>query len=281
MHSPISLLLAPLFGGWEMPDSQTSEPRTYRPLIIANWKMNGSRSSIAALAEHIILGVQSLSVEVVICPPALFIADVAGCIKDMASPAYVQPVEIGAQNVCEYGDGAYTGEVSGSMLREFGCRYVIIGHSERRQYYHESDEQVASKLVAAQQAGLLPVLCVGETAAQHERGETKHVVQGQLKAIIDQVGLEALAAAVIAYEPIWAIGTGKVATAEAAQQVLSDVRAQLSAPGEHTRLLYGGSVTTENAEQLFRQQDINGALVGGASLDADQFVQICKIAGLN
>ena len=275
-----------------MPDSQTPEPLTSNALIIGNWKMNGSRSSVAKLAEDIKLGLESVNIRVVICPPAVFIADVANVLNNSVASdsleratqaVQVQTVQaqIGAQNICEYESGAYTGEISGGMLSEFSCRYVIIGHSERRQNYHESDEQVANKFIAAQKAGLQPVVCVGETAAEYERGETRQVVQRQLGAIVDKAGIEALASAVIAYEPIWAIGTGRVATAEAAQQVLSEVRSQLGAFGAQTQLLYGGSVTTENAGQLFKQLDINGALVGGASLDADQFVGICKIADLN
>ena len=288
-----------------MPDSQTPEPLMAKALIIGNWKMNGSRGSVAKLAKDIQSGLEGVNIQVVICPPAVFIADVVDVLNNSAAAdsleviqgaaqtvqqavrvEYVEvevevEIEIGAQNICEYESGAYTGEISGGMLSEFSCRYVIIGHSERRQNYHESDEQIANKFIAVQKAGLQPVVCVGETAAEYERGETQQVVQRQLGAIIDKVGVEALASAVIAYEPIWAIGTGKVATAEVAQQVLSEVRSQLGAFGAQTQLLYGGSVTTENAEQLFKQQDINGALVGGASLDADQFVGICKIADLN
>jgi triosephosphate isomerase len=277
-----------------MPDSQTPEPLISKALIIGNWKMNGSRSSVAKLTEDIQSGLGSVNVQVVICPPAVFIADVANVLHndtasdsleviERAAQAVQQTVQvqIGAQNICEYESGAYTGEISGGMLGEFSCRYVIIGHSERRQNYHESDGQIANKFIAARKAGLQPVVCVGETAAEYKRGETRQVVQGQLDAIIDRVGVEALASAVIAYEPIWAIGTGEVATAEVAQQVLLEVRSQLGVFGAQTQLIYGGSVTPENAEQLFKQRDINGALVGGASLDADQFVGICKIADLN
>ncbi|PCH52325.1 MAG: triose-phosphate isomerase [Cellvibrionales bacterium] len=244
------------------------------PLIIGNWKMNGSRDSVASLVRDLVIGLDSCKTEVVICPPVVFMADVAGCINGTV-------IRLGAQNICEFDDGAYTGEVSGPMLREFDCRYVIIGHSERRQMYGESDEQVANKLVAAQQSGLQAIVCVGETGTERDRGETTQVVNRQLGTIIDKVGLPSLASAVIAYEPIWAIGTGQVATAEMAQQVLSEIRTHLGALGETTQLLYGGSVTAQNAKELFEQDDIDGALVGGASLQADQFIGICKVAGLD
>jgi triosephosphate isomerase (TIM) len=244
------------------------------PLIIGNWKMNGSRDSVASLSEELVTSLDGYNVEVVVCPPTVLMADVARHIEGTA-------IRLGAQNICEFEDGAYTGEVSGHMLREFDCQYVIIGHSERRQMYHESDEQVANKLLAAQKSGLQPIVCIGETEAERDRGESKQVVHRQLATIIDKVGLPALISAVIAYEPVWAIGTGQVATAEMAQQVLSEVRAQLGGLGETTRLLYGGSVTAVNAAELFEQEDINGALVGGASLQADQFAKICKAAGLD
>ena len=244
------------------------------PLIIGNWKMNGSRDSVASLLRELATGLDGCTTEVVICPPVVFMADVEDYIQGKA-------IRLGAQNICEFDNGAYTGEVSGPMLREFDCRYVIIGHSERRQIYGESDEQVANKLVAAQKSGLQPIVCVGETGAERDRGETTQVVQRQLGAIIDRVGLPSLASAVIAYEPIWAIGTGQVASVEMAQQVLSEVRAYLGDQGETTQLLYGGSVTAQNAKELFEQDDINGALVGGASLQADQFIGICKVAGLD
>ncbi len=279
-----------------MPDSQKPEPSISKALIIGNWKMNGSRSSAVKLAGDIKSGLENVNIQVVICPPTVFLADVINVLGNRAASESLEVaqgatkgttkvgrvrVQIGAQNICEYESGAYTGEISGDMLSEFSCRYVIVGHSERRQHYHESDEQVGNKFIAAQQAGLQPVVCVGETAAQYDRGETRQIVRRQLDAIIDKVGVETLASAVIAYEPIWAIGTGKVASAEVAQQVLSEIRSQLGVFGAQTQLLYGGSVTTENAEWLFKQQDINGALVGGASLDADQFVGICEMADLN
>lgn len=236
--------------------------------------MNGSRSGVASLTAELVAGLDSCNIEVVVCPPVVFMAEVANYIKGTG-------VSLGAQNICEFEKGAYTGEVAGHMLREFDCRYVIIGHSERRQMYHESDQQVADKFVAAQDAGLQPIVCVGETLTEREQGQTGKVVARQLDAVVNKVGVAALASAAIAYEPIWAIGTGQVATAEEAQQVLSEVRCKLGASGEHTQLLYGGSVTAENAANLFAQEDVNGALIGGASLDAEQFITICKLAELN
>ena len=244
------------------------------PLVIGNWKMNGSRASAGALADDLVVVLDKCAIEVAVCPPLVFLADVASCIEG-------GDIRLGAQNVCEFENGAYTGEVSGHMLSEFGCRYALVGHSERRQWYGESDEQVAGKFVAARKAGLMPVLCVGETAVEHEQGRSVEVVLRQLRAVADKAGMTALVAAAVAYEPVWAIGTGKVATAESAQQVLAEVRLALGKEGGSTRLLYGGSVTAENAAQLFAQKDINGALVGGASLNAEKFAAICYLAERN
>ncbi len=257
------------------------------PLVVGNWKMNGTRDSVVNLTRNLLAELEELAIQVVACPPTLYVADVAGCIvenciKDGTNiDADSHALQLGAQNICEYEDGAYTGEISGRMLREFGCQYVIVGHSERRQMYHETDEQIANKLVAAQSSGLRPIVCVGETQSQREKGQTMEVVQQQLDAVIGRAGLPALTSAVIAYEPVWAIGTGQIATAETAQQVLSEVRDLLGTTGVSTQLLYGGSVTAENTEALMKELDINGLLVGGASLQADQFVKICKVAGLN
>lgn len=243
------------------------------PLVAGNWKMHGSRASIARLLDDLVEHLGSCETEVVVCPPVVFLADVASSLEGSR-------IKVGAQNISEFDEGAYTGEVSGSMLREFDCRYVIVGHSERRQWYHESDAQVADKFVAAQKVGLKPILCVGETLAEREQNLTLAVVRRQLDAVADKVGGKALATAAIAYEPIWAIGTGVVATPDEVQQVLAEIRIKLGGAGARTQLLYGGSVTAKNAEQLFAQKDVNGALVGGASLDAEHFVKICKMAGL-
>lgn len=246
-------------------------------LIVGNWKMNGSLASVAALTRGIAEGLVAggASVGAVICPPVIFLAEVAAALAEARDAKLV----LGAQNLCQYEEGAYTGEVSGSMLRELGCRYVIVGHSERRQLFGESDQLVGDKFLAATKADLRPILCVGETEAERQQGKTEDVINRQLDAVIDRAGSSDMQEAVIAYEPVWAIGSGKVATAEQAQAVLATVRSRLGAIGRDITLLYGGSVVSENAEQLFAQPDIDGALVGGASLDAAQFVNICEIAG--
>lgn len=247
-------------------------------LIVGNWKMHGSLASVAALTEAIAEGLLAspANVGAVICPPVIFLAEAA---TSLAKASGVN-LALGAQNLCQYEEGAYTGEVSGPMLREFGCRYVIVGHSERRQLFGESDQLVGDKFFAAKKAGLRPILCVGETETERQQGQTEAVINRQLDAVIKRVGLSEMREAIIAYEPVWAIGTGKVATAAQAQEVLAEVRSRLGDSGQDTTtLLYGGSVSSENAEQLFAQPDIDGALVGGASLDAARFVKICEIAG--
>jgi triosephosphate isomerase len=192
------------------------------------------------------------------------------------------PIAWGAQNVSEHDAGAYTGEVSGAMLREFGCRYAIVGHSERRALYGEDDKTVAAKFVAARRAGLTPILCVGETLAQRERGETESVVGRQLDAVVGAAGIAAFAGAVLAYEPVWAIGTGKNATPQQAQDVHAFARGRLAARDEALAagltILYGGSVKPGNAAELFAMRDIDGGLIGGASLAATDFIAICAAA---
>ena len=239
-----------------------------RPLVAGNWKMHGSCESIAAL----LAGLPKLGgVEVVVCPPYVYLPEVIAALHDT-------DIGVGAQNVSEQQQGAYTGEVSADMLRDIGCRYAIVGHSERRTLYGENDAQVAAKFMAAQAEGLVPILCVGETLAQREQGETLTVINSQLDAVIQAAGIKAVCSAVIAYEPVWAIGTGKTATAEQAQEVHQAIRQQLGANGEGTRVLYGGSVKAANAAELFAQPDIDGALVGGASLNSAEFGEICKLA---
>lgn len=246
-------------------------------LIVGNWKMNGSRASVSALTRGITdaLRASRPRVSTVICPPLVYLSEVTALLAKVSGV----DLALGAQNLCQYPEGAYTGEVSGSMLREFDCRYVIVGHSERRQLYGENDQLVADKFLAATKAGLRPVLCIGETEIERQQGKTDEVINGQLEAVISRVSEADMQGAVVAYEPVWAIGTGKVATAEQAQDVLGGVRSRLGGFGRDIRLLYGGSVSSENAERLFAQPDIDGALVGGASLDAAQFVKICEIAG--
>ncbi len=231
--------------------------------------MNGSKASVSELLSGLIGG--NATVEVAVFPPYVLLAQV---VDEIAG----KDIVYGAQNVSEHESGAYTGEVSGSMLREQGCKYVIVGHSERRSIYGESSEQVAAKFVAAQKAGLIPVLCVGETLEQREAGETQRVVAEQLQAVIDLAGLDAVCSAVVAYEPVWAIGTGKTASPEQAQDVHQAIRQQLGDEGAKTRILYGGSVNAANAAELFAKPDIDGGLVGGASLKAGDFNEICKQA---
>jgi len=212
----------------------------------------------------------------VVCPPFVYLQETARLLKD-------SDVALGAQSLCAEPIGAFTGEVSGTMLRDVGCGYVLVGHSERRQLYGENDALVARKFVAAQAAGLVPVLCVGETLEERERGLTTEVVARQLDAVLAVTGVGALRSAVIAYEPVWAIGTGRTATPEQAQEVHAMIRARVAAAdariGGEVRILYGGSVKASNARELFAMADIDGGLVGGASLKADEFAQICAAAG--
>lgn len=248
-----------------------------RSLVVGNWKMHGSTASVAGLVEGIKAGAGELpaSVDVAVCPPAVFISQTAELLTDTA-------VNWGAQTLCEFEQGAYTGEVSADMLRDLGCRYVIIGHSERRSLFHESDSQIAAKLQAALQQQLTPILCVGESLQQREAGEALSWIESQLKAIVDEVGIAAFGQSVVAYEPIWAIGTGKTASPEQAQEVHGHIRQVMSGfdqqVAEGLRILYGGSVKPSNAAELFANQDIDGALVGGASLKAEDFLAIVKAA---
>jgi len=231
--------------------------------------MHGSRESIASLVSGL-LQIDSV-VDVAVFPPYVYLQQVIKALADTT-------VGVGAQNVSEQRQGAYTGEISADMLKDIGCHYVIVGHSERRTLYGESDQQVADKFIAAQSVGLVPILCVGETLAQREQGETLAVIARQLDAVTAVAGIEAVCKAVIAYEPVWAIGTGKTASADQAQEVHQAIRQRLGAVAESTRLLYGGSVKAASAAELFAQPDIDGALVGGASLDSAEFGEICKLA---
>lgn len=248
---------------------------TRQPLIAGNWKLNGTRSSAVALAADVARGVTSLPVDVLVCPVALHIADVSAALAETA-------VSVGAQNCSEQTSGAYTGEVAAAMLKEYGCNHVIVGHSERRALFHETSEQVAAKCLAVQAAGMTPILCVGETLEEREEGRVEAVIAEQLDAVISAGGIEAFSRMVVAYEPVWAIGTGKTATPEEAQAVHAMIRGRLAthstAVADSLRILYGGSVKPDNAASLFGQADIDGGLIGGASLDADSFVAICKAA---
>lgn len=243
-----------------------------RPLVVGNWKMHGSLVENRSLVEGFLSRWQGLhQVEVGVCPPAVYIGQVAQLLD-------ASNVAVGAQDVSWAESGAFTGEIAAPMLSDVGCRFAIVGHSERRDYHAESSELVAKKFVAAQAAGLTPILCVGETLVQREAEETLDVISAQLKAVIDLAGRQAMSGSVIAYEPVWAIGTGLTATPEQAQEVHEFIREQLGAVGSGIRILYGGSVKPGNAEQLFAQNDIDGALVGGASLDGEDFFRICQAA---
>ncbi|WP_207062356.1 triose-phosphate isomerase [Motiliproteus sp. SC1-56] len=246
-----------------------------RPLVAGNWKMNGSRESIQALVAGLEQALSDVEAQVVVCPPAVYLDQVAAGLKSSR-------IALGAQTLSEYDAGAYTGEVSASMLGDFGCRYVLVGHSERRALFSESDAQVAAKFAAAKAAGLVPVLCVGESLDEREAGQTLAVIGAQVGAVQEVLGVDAFVNAVIAYEPVWAIGTGMTATPEQAQQVHAAIRAQVAekntAAAEQLPLLYGGSVNAANASALFAMADIDGGLVGGASLKVDEFTAICRAA---
>lgn len=243
-----------------------------RALVLANWKMNGSLQANRELVANVLTGWGGVhQAEVAICPPAVYLSQVAQLITQ-------SNVGLGAQDVSKADAGAYTGEVSANMLAELECRFAIVGHSERRDYHAETDADVAEKFVAAQKHGLIPVLCVGETLEQRDAGEALLVIGEQIKAVLELAGRDAFAKAVVAYEPVWAIGTGRTATPEQAQEVHAFIREQLGAVGAGVRVLYGGSVKAANAEELFAQDDIDGALVGGASLVAEEFLAICRAA---
>ncbi|MBQ0720732.1 MAG: triose-phosphate isomerase [Gammaproteobacteria bacterium] len=244
-----------------------------RPLIVGNWKMNGSRHSSIELADNIArhFSAGDGRVECAVCPPHVFLADVASALGGSS-------VGLGAQDVSQFEQGAYTGDVSAAMLAEFSCTYVLVGHSERRACFGETSSQVAAKFLAAQGEGLTPILCVGETLAERQADRTLEVIAEQIDAVVEAAGLDALTSAVVAYEPVWAIGTGEVASPAQAQEILAFIRARLGEKANTVRLLYGGSVNAENAAQLFEQHDIDGALVGGAALQAEQFMTICQMA---
>lgn len=244
-------------------------------LVVGNWKMNGSRASVAALLEEMAGAVTATGPEVAVCPTFVHLAQALELVESSA-------IAVGAQDCSHAGSGAYTGEIAPPMLAEMGCRWVILGHSERRQYHSESDDLVAAKLTAAVEAGLLPILCVGETREQRESGEAQVVVGAQLRGALE--GQADLAGLVVAYEPVWAIGTGLTATPEQAQDMHAFIRGFLAevdgVDAENTRLLYGGSVKADNASQLFAGPDIDGALVGGASLVAEDFLAIVDAANV-
>ncbi len=246
-----------------------------RKLVVGNWKMYGRLDKNQALLQGVSEGVQQMKGSYAVCVPYPYLAQAQSMLQG-------SNVAWGAQNLSQFDEGAYTGEVASGMLVDFACSYVIIGHSERRALYGESDEIVAQKFAAAQKAGLIPILCVGETLAERESGVTEAVVARQLDAVLDFAGVDAMSRAVVAYEPVWAIGTGKTASPEQAEAVHAFIRQRVGGRdakvAENLCILYGGSVKAANAMELFAMADIDGGLVGGASLLVDDFVAICRAA---
>jgi triosephosphate isomerase len=244
--------------------------------VAGNWKMHGSRGENAALIDSLLLDLPAEpAAEILVCPAHVYLWEIARLVKD-------SQIALGAQTLCAEPIGAFTGEVSAAMLRDVGCESVIVGHSERRALFREDDSLVARKFVAAQSQQLTPILCVGETLDEREAGRTLEVIAAQLAAVIDVAGVAALDRAMIAYEPVWAIGTGKNATPDQAQTVHAHIRALVGRAdakiASALRILYGGSVKAGNAAELFSMPDVDGGLIGGASLKADEFVRICTAA---
>ncbi|MGF1546482.1 MAG: triose-phosphate isomerase [Thiotrichales bacterium] len=244
-------------------------------LVAGNWKLNGSLSANVALISGILEGMPGVTADVAVCPPFPYLAQVQSLLTGTR-------VALGAQNVSDEDLGAFTGEVSAAMLGEFGCRYAIVGHSERRALYGESDAMVARRFQGAIRAGLTPILCVGESLAEREAGVTEEVVARQLDAVTAVAGIGAYGQSVIAYEPVWAIGTGKTASPQQAEEVHRFIRERLAAQdadvAAKVQILYGGSVKPDNATVLFSQANIDGGLIGGAALKAGDFLAICRAA---
>lgn len=244
-----------------------------KKLIAGNWKMNGSLAANEALVQGILAGLAAPACHVALCVPSAYLAQ-------MQSLTVGTAIDLGGQDVSQHASGAFTGEISAAMLKEFGVRYCIVGHSERRQYHFESDAVVAAKAQFALASGITPIVCVGETLAEREAGKTEEVVKRQLAAVIHANG-HCISEIVVAYEPVWAIGTGQTATTDQAQQVHAVLRAQLKAAtpqADRIHILYGGSMNAANAAQLLAQPDIDGGLVGGASLKAVDFLSIIAAA---
>jgi triosephosphate isomerase len=262
--------LAPALGEVLLLNKASNTKR--RQLVVGNWKMNGNLRENTELLTKVAAGWQGgNNTDVVICPPFPYLIPTGNLLSGSA-------IFLGAQTASEHGKGAYTGEVSASMLADLDCKFVIIGHNERRRMQGETDQQVAHKFVTVQQAGLVPILCVGESLADREQGLHLETISRQLNAVFAHVGSNVFVNAVLAYEPVWAVGTGKTATPEQAEEVHRFIRSQLGELAGEVRILYGGSVKAHNAKQLFALPDIDGALLGGASLDADEFLAICKAA---
>jgi triosephosphate isomerase len=244
-----------------------------KKLIAGNWKMNGSIAANEQLIKDILMGIGHPACQIAVAVPAVYLAQ---CQELLAGTA----IQLGAQDISSQEGGAYTGEISGAMLKEFGVRYALVGHSERRQYHGETDQVVARKAQLALGCGIIPIVCVGETLAEREAGNTDEVVKRQLAAVIHANG-HCISEIVLAYEPVWAIGTGKTATPEMAQQVHAVLRSQLKAASAHAdriKLLYGGSMNAANAASLMAQPDIDGGLIGGAALKAQDFLKIIAAA---
>ncbi|TAJ79472.1 MAG: triose-phosphate isomerase [Gallionellaceae bacterium] len=247
-----------------------------RKLVVGNWKMYGRLASNKALLQGVVAGVSAFKgADFAVCSPYPYLSQLQSTLQG-------SNVAWGAQNLSQHAEGAFTGEVAAGMLADFGCRYVIVGHSERRALYHETNEMVAAKFDAAVRAGLTPIFCVGETLAEREAGVTEQVIATQLDAVLDRSGAQGVVKAVVAYEPVWAIGTGKTASPEQAQAVHAFIRQRVAKQDSQVAqclcILYGGSVKTANAAELFAMPDIDGGLIGGASLLADDFVAICRAA---
>lgn len=245
-----------------------------RKLIVGNWKMNGNLSANAALVQGVLASVGQPACDVAVCAPSVYLPQLQGLLAGQ------QVVALGSQNVSQHENGPYTGDVSAEMLKEFGVRYSIVGHSERRMHQAETDTNVAIKAKRALEAGITPIVCVGETQRERDEGMTDYIVRRQLAAVVQLVG-HCVNEIVVAYEPVWAIGTGKTATPEQAQQVHAVLRKQLQAATDQAnsiRILYGGSMNAGNAAELLAQPDIDGGLIGGASLKADAFLAIVAAA---
>ena len=243
-----------------------------RQIVIANWKLHGNQAFVSKILRELVIGwVGVHSAEVVVCPAYVHLAQ-----------AYTElahsNIGLGSQDVSYFAEGAYTGDVSAEMLHDAGCHYAIVGHSERRNYHKETDDIVARKFEAAQKARLVPILCVGESAEEREAGRTIEVIDRQIKAVADRCGMENLSRAILAYEPLWAVGSGRHATPTQAEEVQFFIRQELAGYGESTRVVYGGSVTAQNAHNFFSMPDIDGVLVGGAALKAPEFLEICRAA---
>jgi triosephosphate isomerase len=245
-------------------------------MVAGNWKMNGTTNSARDLVSGIKAGLDGPSCEVVVCPPFVYVPTVAAEIAGSS-------IKLAAQNMCDKDVGAFTGEISGPMLKDIGCEYVILAHSERRAMFGETDEVAARKYAAALNNNLKPIFCIGETLGEREQDITEDVIARQIDAIINAEGVASLANAIIAYEPVWAIGTGKTATPDQAQSVHAFIRRRVANQdagiAESLRILYGGSMNPGNAADLIAQPDIDGGLIGGASLKADDFLAIINAAG--